>query len=659
MICRLVWRIPIFSLQCLLLKMFLRGGFALVCVFVNFAAAQGQNSVANNNPQLAVIQPRLEQTDIMKLPSILDSTDTDLYHKIFALQEAKKWTKADKLIKQVKDKLLLGHVLAQRYLHPTGWRSKFSELKNWLARYADQPDAQRIYKLALRRKPKNAKKPRNPKGRVLLGSGGDGGRDLVYRTRIRKSTQQRRDARNYRINIRNRLRQGWPTGATRILRQDHAKTAFESVERDQLWGQIAQNYLYHSKVEEAYHHAHFSAKRSGHLLPLPNWIAGLAAFRLSRYEQAQAHFEATSNAALAGDWTRAAGAYWASRAALRAGNPNQVSFWLHHAASYSRTFYGIIAMRALRMNFGFNWALPPLLARDVAALKEIPAGRRVLALLQLGWDERAEGELRRIYKKRDPTGQRILLALASRTSMPSLTMRLGHLRRIEQDQLTYAALYPLPHWKPRYGFQVDRALVYALMRQESAFNPRARSPVGAHGLMQVMPATARFVARREGLGNVTMTRMNDPAFNIELGQRYVQHLAGHNGIGHSLFHIIASYNAGPGNVIKWNSKVADFYDPLMFIEILAAKETRDFVERVLANLWMYRMRLEQPIPSLDKIVSGDWPSYIRLDDTNISLSPSVSREFFREKKTRNIISKRASKSWAFSSVPTIPLKRPN
>jgi len=595
-----------FAVRALLLGLLMLGG--------PLTAGSDEAGARNKDPeQLAFTFPRRPRAEPLELPRVLSDADAQRYRQIFELQEDSRWAKADKLIRQIDDRILLGHVFAQRYMHPTGWRSKYTELRDWLADYADQPDAERIYALAMKRRPSGWKAPRRPDARILSGSGGDGGRDQIYRSRERKSAKLRRVARNYRIGIRSRIRRGWPTGAARLLKQKAAQQAFDTVEEDQLWGRIAQSYLYVGENAKAYRYASQASRRSGSYIPLPGWIAGLAAFRLEKYDESLKHFKSTTQATLAGDWTRAGGAYWASRASLRGGKPEEVSYWLRQAAHQPRTFYGMLAMRALSMHYGFNWELPPLEDRDVADLKRVPAGSRALALLQIGLDERAEGELRRVYAAGSPSQRRALLALASRTGMPSLAMRLGSMMR-RNEVLADTVLYPLPHWEPRHGFQVDRALLYALIRQESAFNPRARSPVGARGLMQVMPATARFVARNEGLGRVTRSRMYDPEFNLELGQRYIQHLLEHFGIGDSLFHIVASYNAGPGNVLKWDDRVADFDDPLMFIESFSAGETRDFVERVLTNLWMYRQHLGQPTPSLDAIVSGQWPRYMPLDN---------------------------------------------
>ena len=98
------------------------------------------------------------------LPKILSEIDAVFYRRIFTLQETGEWKAADRLIKRVEDGLLVGHVQFQRYMHPRKYRSRYRELKGWLAQYADHPGATRIYKLALRRRPKNHRMPMAPVG---------------------------------------------------------------------------------------------------------------------------------------------------------------------------------------------------------------------------------------------------------------------------------------------------------------------------------------------------------------------------------------------------------------------------------------------------------------------------------------------------------------
>jgi peptidoglycan lytic transglycosylase len=148
------------------------------------------------------------------------------------------------------------------------------------------------------------------------------------------------------------------------------------------------------------------------------------------------------------------------------------------------------------------------------------------------------------------------------------------------------------------------------MRQESAFNPKARSNVGAMGLMQLMPGTARLVSNRyapETAGG----NPYEPSNNVALGQAYIVSLLGE--VDNNLVRTAAGYNGGPGNVIRWDNSLNASQDPLLYIASIPLHETRDFVQRVLANYWVYQIRLGQPTPSLDQIAAHEWPRYTAQD----------------------------------------------
>jgi soluble lytic murein transglycosylase len=181
-----------------------------------------------------------------------------------------------------------------------------------------------------------------------------------------------------------------------------------------------------------------------------------------------------------------------------------------------------------------------------------------------------------------------VLALAQRANLAQLAIRLGP-RVAEKDGRRHdTALYPIPAWRPAEGFTVDRALLYAFMRQESGFRPDARSPAGAIGLMQLMPATAAYIAKQDGLdGNPDLL---DPAVNLSLGQRYILHLFEQPAVEGDLFRLVAAYNSGPGKLEEWQKRDGYNGDPLLFIESIPSRETRLFIERVLASYWIYRDR---------------------------------------------------------------------
>ena len=169
--------------------------------------------------------------------------------------------------------------------------------------------------------------------------------------------------------------------------------------------------------------------------------------------------------------------------------------------------------------------------------------------------------------------------------------------------------FPLPRLQPAQGFRVDPALLYGLARQESNFDPAAISPAGARGLLQVMPATAAYVAGDPSLREEGAARLHDPGVSLEIGQRYLLQLAGQDNVQGDLIRLLAAYNAGPGNLARWLPTTAHRDDPFLFIEAIPFAETRQYVQRVLAYSWIYASRLGLPAPSLEALVRGAFPRF--------------------------------------------------
>jgi soluble lytic murein transglycosylase len=348
--------------------------------------------------------------------------------------------------------------------------------------------------------------------------------------------------------------------------------------------------------------------------PAKPWNAALDAFRKGQYAAAAKQFEVIARTPKASPWVLSAGAYWTARSYMLARQPQKVTAWLEEAARNSRTFYGLIARESLGLEPDLDLRTPPLDARDLAALTDIPAGKRAAALLQIGDADRAEQELAALGASASAAANRAALALAGRANMPNLALRLGNaFSSGDGSAFRDAAIYPVPGWRPPEGYDIDRALIFAVMRQESAFNTRARSPMGATGLMQLMPATASFMAEGERFRGNNRERLLEPETNISLGQRYIRHLLADPSVANNLIMLSVAYNGGPGNLAKWVKKSGNEDDPLLFIESLPSRETRIFVERVMANLWIYRMRLGQSNDSLASLAGGAWPMYAALD----------------------------------------------
>jgi len=562
--------------------------------------------------------PTDTKENAVDLPTVLSGADRKTYRKIFAIQERGDWRRADRLIKTLDDKILLGHVMAQRYLHPTKYRSRYVELSRWMKKYADHPDARRIYKLALSRKPRNYRAPRRPDRKLYPSYESH---TIIEQTGYRPG---RKSARRIISQVRRMTHRRKLTHATQYIGRKNIQRTLGSTGIDLALTHVASGWFFHGDGKRAYKLAHAAAKRSGARLPYAHWIAGLSAYRLGKYTEAADHFETVALSTKVTGFDHAAAAFWAARANMTGQRPDRVSRWLEMAAGQPRSFYGIIARRWLGEKSPFDWQ-PPVLTRErLQRVTTEKPGRRALALLEAGLNVRAGRELRFLAGSKNTELTQSLIALADKLSLPMVSYRAGAALIGNSATLPAVALYPLPEWKPREGFRVDRALIFAFMRQESAFNVRARSSVGARGLMQLMPATASFIAQRRFRGK-QRNKLYDPALNISLGQKYILHLLENNHIDGDLLLLAAAYNGGPGNLKKWQRRARKgaYTDALMFIESIPARETRIFIERVLSNLWMYRERLGEPAPSLDALAAGERPVYIAVDGSNGSVAEDV------------------------------------
>lgn len=540
----------------------------------------------------------------VRLPEMLSERDVDLYQRIFTHQDNGQWTAADKAIKEVQDRLLMGHVLAQRLLHPSH-KSQPKEIKDWLAHYSDHPDAKKIGELGGKRG-----KGKTP---YFAQSGHDGTAFTgAYSGMGELSKGQRAKAQGTAAKARTFIRKGNVKAAKTLLESKDA-ALLPAAEFDRLRADLGAVFYGRNQDDLALEWAGKAAARSGHLIPEAHWTAALAAYRLERFAEAAKNFEKVATHKHASPWLRSGGAFWSARAHLKAGAPAEVNRWLVAAIDHPRTFYGLLAKRWLGDVLGLDWRPPPLGAEDLAKLTTVNAAKRALALIQVGLDNIAERELRALYAKMPAEMGRPILAVALRANMPGLAMRLGTALAREGFGPFDSTAYPLPAWMPEEGYRIDRALIYAIIRQESGFNPKAESRAGAKGLMQVMPRTAAFVAGDASLRNRKNKALFDPSRNVAVGQDYAEMLLGDNLVGGNLFYLAAAWNGGPGNTSKWLRAVRHNDDPLLFIESIPARETRNFIERVLANLWIYRDRLGQPIPSLDALAAGEWPLYMSLD----------------------------------------------
>lgn len=581
------------------------------------AEAQGGRNVATTDRiELEPPVTRSAEKRLFAFGQVIAPADSDRYQAIFDAQDRGDFKRADAEIAGLEDRLLLGHALAQRYLH-NAYKSQYEELAQWLAVYSDHPDAPRIYKLALKRRPAGAPEP-TPSSFITASSAPAAAAVAANQTPPTKmlSITERSRANALKKRVEDLARRDSFTQALRLLESKEARNWFTPGEIDRMRANIAARLFLSGKDDELA--LDTAREAAGDEAVMANWTAGLAAWRLGAYSEAARRFQILAEARGVSPWNAAAGAFWAARANLLAGNPEHYNPWMRKAAAHPRTFYGILALRTIGGDPAFLWTPQTLNRKQYDMIAADRAGRRALALLSAGEVERAERELHALALDADPATVGAVLALAEIARLPDLALRVANSVPDEKQRNAIrgidAALYPLPAWQPKGGFAIDPALIYAFVRQESAFNPRARSRAGAAGLMQLMPATAQAMARRNG-SPADARRIYQPDINLMLGQHYLQHLMEYAPIGPNLFLVAAAYNSGPGNLQRWQSEVNYNDDPLLFIASIPVRETRLFIERIMANLWIYQMRMNQQTPTLDALASHRWPLYVSVDST--------------------------------------------
>ena len=578
-------------------------------LLISAALSQGI-AYAHDTPRditALILAAEQEEAQPVFRPTVLSDQDITLYRDIFALQEKAKWSDAEKKIAQVSDPVLMGYVRYQKLMHPTGHRSSFSELKAWMAYFADHPEADEIYSLALKRRPKRASNPKRPERRQ-------------WRQKPKTELHPLLEA-DYRAKRETRVRQ--IEGRVRYL--IHKRRAMDGLkyidaprqrrditdrQYDRMKSWVAASLYYQGYVDSAARLSRNVTARNGETAVMAYWISGLIAFRQGDIDRAYDDFSAMSAVTWQSDALRSGAAFWAARCALATGQSGAVVPQLEIAAQFPYTFYGQLALAQLGQDYPHGWAVPTISqGAFVEFTNRHPAARRAIALSQVGRAQEADLELRWLNGEIEDHEDIPLLAIANALDLPAAQIDIALL--MGENKIA-GALYPVPDFEPLRGFKTDRALLYALMRQESKFKTGAKSRVGARGLMQLMPRTASFIGRDRSLHRASgRDRLYDPAFNLELGQKYVNHLFDTAAKG-NVMHMAVAYNGGPGNLRRWKSAMS-IDDPLLFIESIPNTESRDFAENVLTNLWVYRARLGQSAPTRDRIAAGELPIFEAID----------------------------------------------
>jgi len=530
------------------------------------------------------------------IPRVLSASDVRLYREIFANERSGNFSEARQEVEELSDRSLVGYAEAEHFLSPRARRIPLAQLAAWLEKYDDLPVAPRVRELA---------EKRNRRHKVELAAiapvhmrGGWGYETADTRREAPLASEAARSAETL---IDNDIRLDQPAQAETAL-QTLTAAGVPSSDIAQLTRKVAAGYLAEGLDNDAYRLAMGVGGIDREAVPQLDWVAGLAAYRLSNYADAAQRFEALAQAGDATQWARSAGAFWAARAHLAAGDPLNVVTLLTAAAHEQPTFYGMLAEQLLGQEDHTQFTEPSLDTPSFESLVQNEAAHRAVALWQIGETDFVQPEMMRALGALAPDQTAAFAALAHRMDLPDLELRASETQASRGVMLT--GLFPMPRYAPPGGYQVDPCLLFAFARVESRFEAKAVSNAGARGVMQIMPGTAQHVdgAKPE------KSQLNNPAYSLGLGQKYLQELLGD--VNGNLFQLAAAYNAGPAALTRWigtRPSIAD--DPLLFIESIPVAETRNYVKRVMTMYWLYGHRAGKSTPTLEETAEGKWPVY--------------------------------------------------
>ena len=328
------------------------------------------------------------------------------------------------------------------------------------------------------------------------------------------------------------------------------------------------------------------------------FLAGWIALRhLKKPADGQKHFQ-TLYDGVSTAISKSRAAYWLGRSHETAGRSKEANEWYARAAGFGQTFYGQLAARKLPGTAAQLPSDPVASAADRQALggRELVTVARYLG--QAGAYERAGPFLLRLARMVTAPGETALLAqLAVELRRPDVALTIARRGAVSGVTL-FDASFPVVDLGPTGS--IERALALALTRQESSFNAAAVSSSGALGLMQLLPGTARDVAGRVGVPFIQDKLTRDPAYNVQLGTKYLAEMLQKFGGSYEL--AAAGYNAGPNRVARWLETIGDpragKIDMVDWIEMIPFRETRDYVQRIMEGVGVYRDRLNGPFKTV-------------------------------------------------------------
>ncbi len=353
--------------------------------------------------------------------------------------------------------------------------------------------------------------------------------------------------------------------------------------------------LAEQRYEAAYVLASQHIQNEGVSYAQAQWLAGwLALYFMDRPTEAYERFTVLFSKVKT-PISKARASFWAGRSSEALGQKKLARRWYKNAAEFQTTFYGQLAASTLAMKERLpGGKLPFLSASDRSKYKKSELIQAANLFRDVRQDKRSSQFIDAFLREHEEAkAYRFVAEMLAKQGNYHGAVRIAKKATRKGLFLTKQS-YPTITKHLSGVDNAEWALIHAIIRQESTFDHEARSHAGALGLMQLMPATARETAKKSGLGYRKAWLTSKPKYNIILGASYIARLITYYDGNYPL--AIAAYNAGPGRVNQW---IKTYGDPregqvnlIDWIELIPIYETRNYVQRVLENAYVYRLRLK-------------------------------------------------------------------
>jgi soluble lytic murein transglycosylase len=394
--------------------------------------------------------------------------------------------------------------------------------------------------------------------------------------------------------VRWRRRKGRDIDAIKLL-----KTLPQAYEHREYWWKeksiLLRRILRIGRVSEAYNIARSHGLTKGPGFAQGEWLSGWIALRfLHDGNLAIKHFEnlyKNTNYPI----SRARGAYWTGRAAEYLKNSKKAFYWYTKAMSYPLTFYGQLA--SIKINPDHNFSLQPAQFISKSEIDQYGSHELVRVVNILGkiraFEQIRPFMIKLLQQQTSTSWLTYLVKLAHENNRPDLAIYIAKMAYRSNTGIIREG-YPILEISNHQ--HIEPALVHAIIRQESAFNTKAISRAGARGLMQIMPATAQLIAKRYKLPYRRKKLTQDMDYNINIGQKYLSGLL--KKYDGSYLLSLSAYNAGSSRIKNWIIREGDprskNIDTIDWIEKIPFTETRNYVQRVIENINIYRLLFNKP-----------------------------------------------------------------